>query len=57
MTVRVCASTEKDTLISQLRETLETVSRRALLEADRDEADFLQEKLRKVQHIRGIQDT
>ena len=47
-TLRSEASTEKDTLISQLRETLETVSRRALLEADRDEADFLQEKLRKV---------
>ena len=47
-TLRSEASTEKDTLLSQLRETLETTSRRALLEADRDEADFLQEKLRKV---------
>lgn len=47
-TLRSEASTEKDQLLSQLRETLETTSRRALLEADRDEADFLQEKLRKV---------
>jgi len=47
-TLRSEASTEKDTLLSQLRETLETTSRRALLEADRDEAEFLQDKLRKV---------
>jgi hypothetical protein len=47
-TLRSEASAEKETLITQLREMLEQTSRRALLEADKDEAEFLQEKLQKV---------
>jgi hypothetical protein len=47
-TLRSEASAEKETLISQLREMLEQTSRKALLEADKDEAEFLQEKLQKV---------
>ena len=47
-TLRSEASAEKDNLIIQLREMLEQTSRRALLEADKDEAEFLQEKLQKV---------
>jgi len=47
-TLRSEASAEKETLISQLREMLEQTSRKALLEADKDEAEFLQEKLTKV---------
>ena len=39
------ASAEKEVLVTQLREMLEQTSRRAMLEADKDEADFLQEKL------------
>ena len=35
-------------LITKLREILEQTSRKALLEADKDEAEFLQEKLQKV---------
>ena len=47
-TLRTEASTEKETLVEQLREMLEQTSRKALLEADKDEAEFLQEKLAKV---------
>ena len=47
-TLRAEASAEKEGLISQLREILEQMSRKALLEADKDEAEFLQEKLSKV---------
>ena len=47
-TLRGEASAEKENLISQLREMLEQTSRKALLEADKDEAEFLQEKLQKV---------
>ena len=47
-TLRVEAAAEKEVLITQLREMLEQTSRRALLEADKDEAEFLQEKLQKV---------
>ena len=47
-TLRSEASAEKEILITQLREMLEQTSRRALLEADKDEAEFLQEKLQKV---------
>ena len=47
-TLRSEAAAEKETLITQLREMLEQTSRRALLEADKDEAEFLQEKLQKV---------
>jgi hypothetical protein len=47
-TLRSEASAEKDSLITQLREILEQTSRKALLEADKDESEFLQEKLNKV---------
>ena len=47
-TLRSEAASEKEGLISQLREILEQTSRKALLEADKDEAEFLQEKLQKV---------
>ena len=47
-TLRSEAAAEKETLVTQLREILEQTSRRALLEADKDEAEFLQEKLQKV---------
>ncbi len=47
-TLRSEASAEKELLITQLREMLEQTSRKALLEADKDEAEFLQEKLSKV---------
>ena len=47
-TLRGEASAEKENLISQLREMLEQTSRKALLEADKDESEFLQEKLQKV---------
>jgi len=47
-TLRAEAAAEKEGLITQLREILEQTSRRALLEADKDEAEFLQEKLNKV---------
>ena len=47
-TLRNEASAEKEALITQLREILEQTSRKALLEADKDEAEFLQEKLAKV---------
>jgi len=42
------AATEKEVLVTQLREMLEQTSRKALLEADKDEAEFLQEKLQKI---------
>ena len=47
-TLRSEASAEKEALVTQLREMLEQTSRKALLEADKDEAEFLQEKLQKV---------
>ena len=47
-TLRAEASAEKEGLVTQLREILEQTSRRAMLEADKDEAEFLQEKLSKV---------
>ena len=47
-TLRSEAAAEKEGLVAQLREMLEGTSRRALLEADKDEAEFLQEKLTKV---------
>ena len=47
-TLRSEAATEKEVLITQLREMLDQTSRKALLESDRDEAEFLQEKLQKV---------
>ena len=47
-TLRTEAATEKEILVTELREILEQTSRRALLEADKDEAEYLQEKLAKV---------
>jgi len=47
-TLRNEATAEKEVLVTQLREMLEQMSRRALLEADKDEAEFLNEKLNKV---------
>ena len=47
-TLRAEAAAEKEALVSELREMLEQTSRKALLEADKDEAEFLQEKLNKV---------
>jgi len=47
-TLRSEAAAEKEGLVTQLREMLEQTSRRAMLEADKDEAEFLQEKLSKV---------
>jgi len=47
-TLRAEAAAEKEGLITQLREILEQMSRKALLEADKDEAEYLQEKLSKV---------
>jgi len=50
-TLRTEAATEKEALVTQLREMLEQMSRKALLEADKDEAEFLQEKLAKVPYL------
>tara|TARA_R110000851_G_scaffold193739_4_gene344551 strand:- start:3242 stop:4408 length:1167 start_codon:yes stop_codon:yes gene_type:complete len=47
-TLRTEAQTEKEVLVTQLREMLDQMSRKALLEADKDEAEFLNEKLNKV---------
>ena len=47
-TLRSEAAAEKESLTTQLREILEQTSRRAMLEADKDESDFLQSKLQKV---------
>ena len=47
-TLRNEASAEKEVLVTQLREMLDQTSRRALLEADKDESEFLQEKLKRV---------
>ena len=47
-TLRNEAVAEKEVLVTQLREMLEQTSRKALLEADKDEAQHLQEKLQKV---------
>jgi len=47
-TLRAEASAEKEQLVEQLRETLEQTSRKALMEAQRDESDFQQDTLKKV---------
>ena len=47
-TLRQEAQTEKEFLVSQLREMLELTGRRALMEQERDEAMALQEKLQKI---------
>ena len=46
--LRTEAATEKEQLITQLRETLEQTSRRSLTEKDQEESEFLQQKLNKV---------
>ena len=50
-TLRTEAASEKEALITELREMLEQMSRKSLLEADKDEAEFLQEKLSKVPYL------
>ena len=47
-TLRSEATTEKEFLVTQLRENLEASSRKMMLEADAEEATRLQEKLNKV---------
>ena len=47
-TLRTEAQTEKEFLITQLRENLEASSRKMMMEADSDESTRLQEKLQKV---------
>jgi len=47
-TLRGEATTEKEVLITQLRENLEAASRKMMMEADSDESTRLQEKLQKV---------
>ena len=47
-TLRAEATAEKEQLIEQLRENLEQTSRKALMEAQRDESESQQETLRKV---------
>ena len=47
-TLRAEATAEKEQLIEQLREMLDQTSNRALMEADREVADNLQDKLKKV---------
>ena len=47
-TLRNEATAEKEFLMTQLKELLEKTGRKALLEADKDEAQFVQEKLQKV---------
>ena len=47
-TLRGEATTEKEALVTELRENLEASSRKLMLEADSEEATRLQEKLQKV---------
>ncbi len=47
-TLRAEAISEKEQLITELRDTLEQVSRKTLMENDKEEAASLQEKLRNV---------
>ena len=47
-TLRAEATAEKEILVEQLREMLDQTSQRALMEADREVAENLQEKLKKV---------
>jgi len=47
-TLRSEATIEKESLIAELRETLEQTSRKIMLEADSEESTRLQEKLNKV---------
>jgi hypothetical protein len=47
-TMRAEAIAEKERLVTELRETLEAISRKALVEADKEESENLQEKLNKI---------
>jgi len=47
-TLRTESQTEKEVLVTQLRENLEASSRKMMLEADSDESTRIQEKLNKV---------
>jgi len=47
-TLRTEAQTEKEFLVTQLRENLEASSRKVMMEADSEESTRLQEKLNKV---------
>ena len=47
-TLRTEGASEKETLVTQLRDMLEQMSRKSLLESDKDEAQHLQDKLGKV---------
>ena len=47
-TLRAEATAEKEQLVEQLREMLDQTSNKALLEADRESSDSLQEKMKKV---------
>ena len=47
-TLRAEATAEKDQLIEQLREMLDQTSNKALMEAERDSSESLQEQLKKV---------
>ena len=47
-TLRAEATAEKEQLMEQLRETLEQTSRKAMMEAQKDEGDYQQETLKKV---------
>ena len=47
-TLRAEATAEKEQLVEQLREMLDQTSNKALMEADRDSAESLQEQLKKV---------
>ena len=47
-TMRAEAIAEKERLVTELRETLEAISRKALMEADKEEAENLQDKLNKI---------
>jgi C4-type Zn-finger protein len=47
-TLRAEATAEKEQLVEQLREMLDQTSNKALMEAERDSAESLQEQLKKV---------
>ena len=47
-TLRSEANAEKEQLITQLREYLDQSSRRSLMEAERDESEYLQDKLGRI---------
>jgi C4-type Zn-finger protein len=46
--LRTQAATEKEQLITQIKEMLEATSRRSLLEAKKDETEFLESTLNRV---------